>query len=262
MLRGSVWYPVRYLADGYDRMIILTATDWRPEIAAVWCAAVRATLQTPHTATVLWHSREPECGCNRHHIPISGPGVSMHAMRLYAPRSGVRMFLEEDMIPVRPWSVDDYPGRLVAAQGNAHGQPWPAMTIQRDEGESATAIVPQRFVRDGGCPEWLPADLCEPALRANAKVLGSHFLHLDKMYRAGVPEAAEKNALLDLLRQRYENATAAAPGLGDIVAAGLSAVGITKARVQRLAKAVGLKDCGCSKRQREWNEAGRRFGIG
>jgi hypothetical protein len=240
-------------------MIILTATDWRPEIAAVWCSAVRSTLTTPHEARVLWHSREPDCSCRRLRVPASGAAMSVVALRQYAPGRGVRMFLEEDMLPVRRWSVDDYPGRLVAAQGNVHGQPWPALTILRDEGEPATAIVPQRFVRDGGCPEWLPADLCEPALRANAKVLGSHFLHLDKMYRDGVPEAAEKNALLDLLRERFAGAAPASPGLGDMVSAGLSAIGITP---ERVSKALGVRDCGCKGRAEALNRIGRRLGIG
>jgi hypothetical protein len=50
----------------------------------------------------------------------------------------------------------------------------------------------------------------------------------------------------------------AKPGLGDIVAAGLSAIGVTKDRVS---KAVG-GDCGCAKRQEQLNELGRRVGIG
>lgn len=53
-----------------------------------------------------------------------------------------------------------------------------------------------------------------------------------------------------------------ARGLGDMVAAGLSAVGITKERVQRVANAVGIKDCGCAKRQQALTELGRKFGIG
>ena len=48
------------------------------------------------------------------------------------------------------------------------------------------------------------------------------------------------------------------PGLGDMVAAGLSAIGITKDRVSALAGG----DCGCSKRQEQLNELGRRIGIG
>jgi len=51
-------------------------------------------------------------------------------------------------------------------------------------------------------------------------------------------------------------------GLGDVVAAGLSAVGITKERVQAVANAVGIKDCGCAKRQAALTKLGRKFGIG
>jgi hypothetical protein len=43
-----------------------------------------------------------------------------------------------------------------------------------------------------------------------------------------------------------------------MVAAGLSAIGITK---ERVSKAVG-GDCGCSKRQEKLNELGRKIGIG
>jgi hypothetical protein len=50
----------------------------------------------------------------------------------------------------------------------------------------------------------------------------------------------------------------ARPGLGDMVAAGLSSVGITKQRVSAI---VG-GDCGCQKRQEALNALGRRLGIG
>jgi hypothetical protein len=49
------------------------------------------------------------------------------------------------------------------------------------------------------------------------------------------------------------------PGLGDLVAAGLSAVGITEERVQRLANAVGVKDCGCAKRKAALNRLSDRL---
>jgi hypothetical protein len=48
------------------------------------------------------------------------------------------------------------------------------------------------------------------------------------------------------------------PGLGDMVATGLSAVGVTK---ERVSKALG-RPCGCGKRQAKLNELGRRIGIG
>lgn len=237
-------------------MNILTATNGRPEIAEVWCAAVTATLTTPHVAGVLYHGPKPSCDCPARELRQITPVIGMEVDRYAA--GPVRMFLEEDIIPVRTWSVDCYPGRVVAAQGNARGQPWPSLLIHRDSGEPAAAIVPQRFVRDGGCPDWLPAELCEPALAANAKVLGCHFLHLDKMYRPS-PEAAAKNDLLKLLRGRFAGATPAAPapGLGDMVAAGLSAIGITKERVERI---VG-GPCGCDERQEWLNQVGRDMGL-
>lgn len=47
-------------------------------------------------------------------------------------------------------------------------------------------------------------------------------------------------------------------GLGDMVADGLAAVGITK---ERVSKAIG-RPCACGKRQEKLNEIGRKFGIG
>ena len=51
------------------------------------------------------------------------------------------------------------------------------------------------------------------------------------------------------------------PGLGDMVAAGLSAVGITKERAQAVASAVGVNDCGCRKRQAALNRLGEKLGL-
>lgn len=52
-------------------------------------------------------------------------------------------------------------------------------------------------------------------------------------------------------------------GLGDYVAAGLDAIGITKDRVQAVASAVGIKDCGCKQRQQKLTEFGQKYlGIG
>jgi hypothetical protein len=52
-------------------------------------------------------------------------------------------------------------------------------------------------------------------------------------------------------------------GLGDMVAAGLGAVGITKDRVQAVAKSIGVEDCGCQARQDAMNRFGQKYlGIG
>lgn len=49
--------------------------------------------------------------------------------------------------------------------------------------------------------------------------------------------------------------TGASPGLGDMLKAGLSAVGITE---ERVSKAIG-RPCGCSKRAAKLNELGHRY---
>lgn len=48
------------------------------------------------------------------------------------------------------------------------------------------------------------------------------------------------------------------PGLGDMVKAGLSAIGITE---ERVSAALG-RPCGCSQRAEALNEFGRKIGIG
>lgn len=60
---------------------------------------------------------------------------------------------------------------------------------------------------------------------------------------------------VDETHQAYPRAR---PGLGDMVAAGLKAVGITPERVS----AVTGKPCNCKRRQNALNRIGRRFGIG
>lgn len=47
-------------------------------------------------------------------------------------------------------------------------------------------------------------------------------------------------------------------GLGDMVKAGLSAIGITE---ERVSKVIG-RPCGCSKRAEALNALGRKIGIG
>jgi hypothetical protein len=49
------------------------------------------------------------------------------------------------------------------------------------------------------------------------------------------------------------------PGLGDLAAQGLASVGITK---ERVAAALGVRDCGCDRRRELLNKAGYWLGIG
>lgn len=51
------------------------------------------------------------------------------------------------------------------------------------------------------------------------------------------------------------------PGLGDLATKVFSSVGITEARAQAVAKAVGLKDCGCNRRRAAMNRLGEKLGL-
>jgi len=94
------------------------------------------------------------------------------------------------------------------------------------------------------------------------KILASKFKSV--MESRGVADAADAAIAKDYgdgwieVDTRHPAYPRAKPGLGDMVAAGLSAIGITKERVSALAGG----DCGCSKRQEALNELGRKIGIG
>jgi hypothetical protein len=94
------------------------------------------------------------------------------------------------------------------------------------------------------------------------KILASKFKSV--MELRGVGDAADAAIVkdygdgwieVDTLHSSYPRAR---PGLGDIVKAGLSAIGITE---ERVTKAIG-RECGCSKRAEKLNELGRKIGIG
>ena len=78
----------------------------------------------------------------------------------------------------------------------------------------------------------------------------------------GAPDECPYGVTVDSLppvdRLLLMPATPANRGLGDMVAAGLSAIGITKRRMSKLAGG----DCGCAERQKALNDLGRKIGIG
>ena len=54
-----------------------------------------------------------------------------------------------------------------------------------------------------------------------------------------------------------ENQETQPVGLGDLVASGLEALGITKDAVQAIASKVGIHDCGCDHRRAALNKLGK-----
>lgn len=185
---------------------ICTATYDRPDVCCLWAAAMRATLRTPHALVVFHAHDKPPCGDA--HATWDAVGIHrtarppFHAVFNALPKGGPRAYIEEDIIPVRPWSLDDYAGNPAILR-HEKGQLWWAFTIYRDGGPrplmySNPTIVPQRPVRDGGCPDWVPEPLREPAMAADAKVVGEHFLHIDKLGNWH-QRSPEKEALVQAL---------------------------------------------------------------
>ncbi len=200
---------------------------------------------------------------------------------------GPSVILHDDCLPVLPWDRSVFPlphsgrpgGHTLFYHDGPYRPPLPALFANRVNDVAA-------------CPQAWPAGLCAAAAAARVEsMLDGVFLHLDKGTLA-TPDCPANEAKLGLVETiaahlcvaspepltaaeramhpgRAFPALAAAssprrpsPGLGDMVAAGLSAVGITKERVQAVASAVGVRDCGCAKRQAALNFVGRKLGIG
>lgn len=196
--------------------LIFTATERRPEIAELWAAAIRATFLDSHTTVIAHQLSPPTVGDMVVSVPqMYGHSIHQHMVEHVVPQHGLRIYIEEDIIPVRPWSASDYPGDNLlldmsedmaryhhqSLETAAKGVPWRGMMIRRKFAQYA--LIPQRFVRDSGCPDWLPPELCEPAKAADATVVGNHFLHLDKMYVKNHVSREAKEHLFHLLRGRF-----------------------------------------------------------
>lgn len=163
-------------------MIIHTAVHNRLDVLELWYAANKKF--APEAELHVWYSADkPTHGDVFHQMPHVGIGAAAYVVQKL-PVSDLRVFIESDMIAVRPWTVDDYPGDLRMLEGSP-GNRWHGITIARPGISLATRpeLISQRYAHLGGCPDWLPADLWEPALAAQAKVVGQHWLHLDKMHR-------------------------------------------------------------------------------
>jgi len=95
--------------------------------------------------------------------------------------------------------------------------------------------------------DGLASTLCQYAAAANAEQIDGIWVHIDKGSLQPTPEREALIAYLDN-----------GPGLGDMVSAGLAAVGITPERVSHV---LG-RPCKCKERAAKLNELGRRIGIG
>lgn len=181
-------------------MIIHTAVHDRLDVLELWCAANRQF--APEAELHVWYSADkPTCGDVFHEMPHVGIGAAAYVVT-QLPRTELRVFIESDMIAVRPWTLENYPGNLCLLEATP-GSRWYAITIARPNFSlnGTATLIPQEYAHICGCPEWLPQELHAPALAAKAKIVGQHWLHLDKMHRIQ-GTLPGKAALIELLRTR------------------------------------------------------------
>jgi hypothetical protein len=186
---------------------VYTATFDRPDVARIWREAIRRTLTTPHTVTILYAREAP--GTDAHEATWQSVGLDersrpqMFTVFKVMPQAGVRLFIEEDMIPVRPWNAEDYVGTPAILEGPG-GQTWWGFTgysggPARPLMYSQWRYIPQRLITEEWCPEWVPASLRSLAIEAKAKAVGEHFIHVDK-FSARHPHSEAKARLFEALR--------------------------------------------------------------
>lgn len=177
--------------------------------------------------------------------------------------------LEWDMVLTRPLVDGNAVNREPASMGHAlypSFLSWlsradiAADYLASDMGVPFTAdyeTVPQDWI-EAGDPAWPPC-----AADSHFRTLANGILHFQRGagYRSGEGLSPRRRECWDQCMDRLDLPHMGAalpeprPGLGDMVAAGLSFVGITKARVSA---AVG-GDCGCAKRQAAMNAAGAKW---
>lgn len=261
-------------------LTVYTSTCCRPDLVQLLADALVVTLQEPYEFVVHVHrggiSRPWRNVARVIRSEASGYNAWLDLRDDAAGRDSV--WLHDDLVPVSPWSRAVFPldhverpgGHTIQFHAGGWGPPMPIMGATRIE-----------------CPEQCP-DYWEPFrdLAGECRVeslAGGVFLHLDKgtLAHPSSPASARKRELVEAIAAHLgidapEPLTAdeleAHPGqrdhaagqgveqmgLGDLVAAGLSAVGITKKRVEAL---VG-GPCGCAERQEALNALGRSLGIG
>lgn len=158
---------------------------------------------TPHVTITLFHNGQPkgdivkewsEVGLNTNSRP------HQTLLSKVMPQNGFRAYMEDDIIPVRQWKLEDYAGEP-AMLAEPPSYRWWGMTVYNNgPWKSLNKIdskqfkpILQQYIRKTGCPDWMPDELCEPALRGNAKIVGDHFLHIDKLSKWSRPNQEKED---------------------------------------------------------------------
>lgn len=260
-------------------LTVYTSTCCRPDYVQLLACALSRTLTEPYRFVVVVHPGGLRRAWSGVDEVIDGTASGYQAWADILPMiAGPSVIVHDDCVPVLPWSCESFPGQHVMRFAG-HTLQYHADTFK----PPAAVMRATRLASQSDCPPEWPAGLCRAASDSNAEsLLGGVFLHIDKgtighpSCQANASKPALVAAIADHLGCDVPAALTQAElkahpgrqmpgrrqGLGDMVAAGLSAIGVTKERAQAVANAVGVKDCGCAKRQAALNDLGRRIGIG
>lgn len=262
-------------------MKIFTSTCCRPDYVQLLAWSLRKTVAVPYTFTVVTHPGAAVRKWDAVDAVVAGQSRGYMAWRDIRAMLGAKdknVIIHDDCIPVTEWSDADF--------GRSHTIRFAGATLQFHDGvyrPPLMAIDAARIDATPSCPSWWPGELCKAAVAANAEsILGGKFLHIDKGTIAsptsevnehkpalvaaickhlGIDEPTPLTAEEMAIHPGRNMRAVSAPkprGLGDMVKAGLSAVGITEDRVSKL---IG-RPCGCGARAEALNRLGAKLGIG
>lgn len=253
-------------------LTVYTSTFCRPDYVQLLSCALQRTLAEPYRFVVVVHPGGLRRDWADVDEVIDGTSGGYQAWQEIIPMlAGPSMIIHDDCIPVLPWSSNSFPG--------PHVMRFAGHTLQyhADGFRPPAPVMPAtRVAGCDDCPAAWPPALCEAAAAAHAEsLLGGIFLHIDKgtIFHPDAAVNSAKPTLVEAIASHLacdvpsplsaaESAShpgrqspAAGRGLGDLVKAGLSAVGITE---ERVSKAIG-RPCGCGARAAAMNQFGAKY---
>lgn len=178
-------------------------------LARLWNKSIKSTCGDMNKTSIYYNGDPPKCADQEKSWAEVGLNANgrphFYTVLKVMPQEGIRLYIEDDMIPLRPWSVEEYPGNPGILCG-AGRSPWYAFTVYRSGMARGMAAGYSRIIQTPcreRMPDWMPEPLRKLALDADSLIVGDHFLHVDRI-SAWWPRNPAKEALLDALCDWWE----------------------------------------------------------
>lgn len=257
---------------------IYTSTFCRPDYVQLLADAIAVTAREDYRFVVVVQPDGLRREWRNVHEVVDGRTRGYGSWRDATAMIGLGsrgLVIHDDCVPVLPWSSEMFGDQSVTRRGGH------TIHYYHDGYRMPSPQIAATRVRETtDCADRWSGELCKAASDAYAEaMMDGTFLHIDKGTIGSLSCGANehKPALVEAICnelgiERPEDLTraemashpgknirsprqVAASGLGDIVKAGLSAVGITE---ERVSKAIG-RPCGCGKRAAAMNQFGAKY---